>query len=426
MNEIIIIIALILLNGLFSMSEIALISARKSRLSTQAKEGSVGAQKALDLAENPDNFLSTVQIGITLIGILTGIFSGATIAQALSGMFSAMGISGTLAHTLAQAAIVIIVTYLTLVFGELLPKRIGMSKAERIASVMSRPMMCLARIMTPFVWLLSKSTALIFSLIGISGEEEKVTEEEIRSIVQEGKEDGVVLPVEQDLVERVFMMGDLNVDAIMTPRSELVWLDKNMTAEEVRSVLVNDLYEQYPVSDGTHDNLVGTVSLKQLILEVDNPDFSMEKIIAEPAYFYENMKVYKVMEQMREKQVSRGLVVDEFGTCIGIVTLRDIMEGLLGAMPEENEEPQIIRREHDEGWLVDGSCTMLDFLTYFGEEDSMTDADFNTVAGLCFHNMHHIPARGENFTWNGFMFEIVDVDHAKIDTILVKRIEGEL
>lgn len=422
MNEIIIIIALILLNGLFSMSEIALVSARKSRLTAKAKEGNHGAQKALDLAENPDNFLSTVQIGITLIGILTGIFSGATLAVSFSEVLKSIGLMDVYALTLAQAVIVIIVTYLTLVFGELLPKRIGMSKAEKIAGIMSRPMIWLSKIMSPFVWILSKSTSLLFSLFGIDDEEDKVTEEEIRSIVQEGKEDGVVQPVEQDIVERVFMMGDLNVDVIMTPRNDLVWLDTSMTAEDVRKVLITDLYEQYPVSDGEHDNLIGTVSLKQLILEINNPEFSLEKITVEPAYFYENMKVYRVMELMREKQVSRGVVVDEFGTCIGIVTLRDIMEGLLGAMPEENDEPQIIKREHDDGWLVDGSCTMLDFLTYFDEEDSMTDDDFNTVAGLCIHNLHHIPSRGENFTWNGFMFEVVDVDHAKIDTILVKKI----
>ena len=196
MNEIIIIIALILLNGLFSMSEIALVSARKSRLTAKAKEGNHGAQKALDLAENPDNFLSTVQIGITLIGILTGIFSGATLAVSFSEVLKSIGLMDVYALTLAQAVIVIIVTYLTLVFGELLPKRIGMSKAEKIAGIMSRPMIWLSKIMSPFVWILSKSTSLLFSLFGIDDEEDKVTEEEIRSIVQEGKEDGVVQPVE--------------------------------------------------------------------------------------------------------------------------------------------------------------------------------------------------------------------------------------
>ena len=417
-----IILALILLNGLFSMSEIALIYARKSRLSSDAKNGDKGAKKALDMAEQPDKFLSTVQIGITLIGILTGIFSGVTIATPLSHWLENIGVPTGYAMTIAQTAIVIIVTYLTLVFGELLPKRIGMSMAEKIAKIMSRPMNLLSKIVSPFVLLLSRSTSMLFKLMGLKDGKTKVTEEEIKFIVQEGAENGVVQPVEQDLVERVFMMGDLNVDSIMTQRNDLVWLDVSMNVGEVSKILSESLFDFYPVADGNLDKLLGVAALKQLVLYLNCPDFNIRNILTEPTYFYENTKVYKVMELMKEAHVSRGIVVDEFGTCIGIVTLKDIIEGLFGSMPEEHEEPQIIKRDNGDGWLVDGSCTMLNFLTYFDDEDKMVDEDFNTVAGLCINQFRHIPKRGEHFNWKRFCFEIVDVDHAKIDTILVNRI----
>lgn len=417
-----IILALILLNGLFSMSEIALIYARKSRLSSDAKNGDKGAKKALDMAEQPDKFLSTVQIGITLIGILTGIFSGVTIATPLSHWLENIGVPTGYAMTIAQTAIVIIVTYLTLVFGELLPKRIGMSMAEKIAKIMSRPMNLLSKIVSPFVLLLSRSTSMLFKLMGLKDGKTKVTEEEIKFIVQEGAENGVVQPVEQDLVERVFMMGDLNIDSIMTQRNDLVWLDVSMNVGEVSKILSESLFDFYPVADGNLDKLLGVAALKQLVLYLNCPDFNIRNILTEPTYFYENTKVYKVMELMKEAHVSRGIVVDEFGTCIGIVTLKDIIEGLFGSMPEEHEEPQIIKRDNGDGWLVDGSCTMLNFLTYFDDEDKMVDEDFNTVAGLCINQFRHIPKRGEHFNWKRFCFEIVDVDHAKIDTILVNRI----
>ena len=417
-----IILALILLNGLFSMSEIALIYARKSRLSSDAKNGDKGAKKALDMAEQPDKFLSTVQIGITLIGILTGIFSGVTIATPLSHWLENIGVPTGYAMTIAQTAIVIIVTYLTLVFGELLPKRIGMSMAEKIAKIMSRPMNLLSKIVSPFVLLLSRSTSMLFKLMELKDGKTKVTEEEIKFIVQEGAENGVVQPVEQDLVERVFMMGDLNIDSIMTQRNDLVWLDVSMNVGEVSKILSESLFDFYPVADGNLDKLLGVAALKQLVLYLNCPDFNIRNILTEPTYFYENTKVYKVMELMKEAHVSRGIVVDEFGTCIGIVTLKDIIEGLFGSMPEEHEEPQIIKRDNGDGWLVDGSCTMLNFLTYFDDEDKMVDEDFNTVAGLCINQFRHIPKRGEHFNWKRFCFEIVDVDHAKIDTILVNRI----
>ena len=260
MSEILIIIGLILLNGVFAMSEIALISARKSNLTTDAKKGNKSAQTALKLANEPDRFLSTVQIGITLIGILTGIYSGNTIAVIFGEWMKQIGVPEFYAFTIAQALIVIIVTYLTLIFGELVPKRIGLSVAEKAAKVVARPMYVLSVIASPFVWLLSKSTSVMFNLLGIKSSESKVTEEEIKSIIQEGTEGGEVQPMEQDIVERVFLMGDLKIDSIMTHKKDLVWLDVNNTADEVRAVLKQDLYEVYPIADGGLDHVLGIIT----------------------------------------------------------------------------------------------------------------------------------------------------------------------
>lgn len=419
MDEIIIIIGLIVLNGIFAMSEVALISARKSRLSSDAKKGSKSAKVALKLANDPDRFLSTVQIGITLIGILTGIYSGNRIASDLTETMISWGVSTTYAAALAQGVIVVIVTYLTIIFGELVPKRIGMSVAEKAAKVMARPMRVLATIALPFVWLLSKSTELIFNLLNIKEADNKVTEEEIKSIIEEGTEEGEVQPVEKDIMQRVFLLGDLKVSSIMTHKSDIVWLDMDMTADEVRAVVNENLFEFYPIADGDLDHVKGIVNLKDLVVHLSKPDFKLASLIHKPAYFHESMNVYKVLEQMKVQKISRGLVCDEFGVCTGIITLRDILEGLVGNVDDPGEEPDIIKRVNKEGWLVDGQCSLYDFLCYFKRSDLFETSEYHTLGGLILKELQHIPTSGETLDWNGFTFEVVDMDGARIDKVLV-------
>ena len=419
MDEIIIIIGLIVLNGIFAMSEVALISARKSRLSSDAKKGSKSAKVALKLANDPDRFLSTVQIGITLIGILTGIYSGNRIASDLTETMISWGVSTTYAAALAQGVIVVIVTYLTIIFGELVPKRIGMSVAEKAAKVMARPMRVLATIALPFVWLLSKSTELIFNLLNIKEADNKVTEEEIKSIIEEGTEEGEVQPVENDIMQRVFLLGDLKVSSIMTHKSDIVWLDMDMTADEVRAVVNENLFEFYPIADGDLDHVKGIVNLKDLVVHLSKPDFKLASLIHEPAYFHESMNVYKVLEQMKIQKISRGLVCDEFGVGTGIITLRDILEGLVGNVDDPGEEPDIIKRVNKEGWLVDGQCSLYDFLCYFKRSDLFETSEYHTLGGLILKELQHIPTSGETLDWNGFTFEVVDMDGARIDKVLV-------
>ena len=317
----------------------------------------------------------------------------------------------------------VIVTYLTLIFGELVPKRIGMSVAEKAAKVVARPMYYLSVIASPFVWLLSKSTSVMFGVLGIKSGENKVTEEEIKSIIQEGTEGGEVQPVEQDIVERVFLLGDLSVDSIMTHKSEIVWLDASMNAREVRQVLKKDLYEVYPIAEGDLDHVKGIITLKDLVLTLDRPDFNLNDLIRPATYFYENTNVYKVLEQMKAHNVSRGLICDEFGACIGIITLKDILEGLIGMVNDEpGNEPSIVPRKDGDGWLVDGRCTLYDFLTYFELEELYENADYTTLAGLIINQLGFIPASGERLTWKMFSFEVVDMDGARIDKVLVKKL----
>lgn len=428
MDEIIIILLLILVNGIFAMSEIAVIQARKTTLSNDEKKGSKGAKTALRLANDPDRFLSTVQIGITLIGILTGIYSGASLSGRFSDVFESFGMPERWAYPLAQGIIVIVVTYLTIIFGELVPKRIGMSVAERVSEIIARPMYVLSVIAGPFVWVLSKSTEAVVDLLGVKNAESKVTEEDIKSIVQEGKEDGEVQEVEQDIVERVFMLGDLTVDSIMTHRSDVVTLDVNMTNDELKEVLNGNLYEAYPLIDRGIDNILGVVLLKDLLFRLDDKTLKLKSIMHPAVYFYENMSVYKALEQMKEKRLTQAFICDEFGSFQGIITLRDILEGLVGTINEVNNDPEIVKRDDSESWLVDGQCSFYDFLSYFDKEDlyDSEQQDYNTLAGLIIEQMKHIPQAGERTDWNCFNFEIVDMDGARIDKVLVTmKEEGE-
>lgn len=420
--EILIILLLILLNGIFSMTEIALISARKSALAQEAKKGSSSARTALNLAEEPDKFLSTIQIGITLIGILTGIYSGEAFSGKLGDVFISWGMGASYAYPIAQVLIVVIVTYLTLVLGELVPKRVGMSNANKVAKVVAKPMKIISYIGAPFVWLLSKSTSGIVKILGIKSSETKVTEEEIKSMIQEGTEDGEVKEVEQDIVERVFSLGDRTVDSIMTNRKDMKWIDVDSTPEEISDIIKEDLFEVYPVAEDSLDDVIGVIYLKDLFGTLDSPDFNLKEIIRPVHWFHEYMDVFKVLQEMKDKHISYGLVYDEYGNCQGIVTQKDILEGLVGSIPDSHEDADIVERKEGDGWLIDGQCPFYDFLEYFEEEDLYDEEnDFNTVGGLLIDQLEHIPTTGETLKWNNFLFEIVDMDGARIDKIIVKR-----
>ncbi len=421
MYEIIIILVLILLNGIFSMSEIALISARKSRLAKEEKQGKKSAKVALNLAAEPDRFLSTIQIGITTIGILTGIYSGDVLAKNFAVILEQWGVSNKYADELSQVLLVVVITYLTLVLGELLPKRIGMAAAEKVATMVAVPMNFLSKLGAPFVWILSISTSGLIKLLRLSSSENKVTEEEIKMFVKEGAKEGEIQEVEQDIVERVFLLGDLKVKNIMTHRSDLTYMDISMTRAQVREVLAKELYELYPVVAGSLDNVKGAVKLKDLVLYIDSDEFNLNDVVHPVEYFFENMTVYKVLEQMRVKHISQALIVNEFGTCEGIITLKDILEGLVGEMSDSHEEPDIIICSDGNHWMLDGQCSFHDFLSYFELEDFIQDNHYDTIAGLILDKTDHIPSAGEEVSWNGFIFKIESMDRVRINRVLVTR-----
>lgn len=418
--EILIILGLIFLNGLLSMSEIAMVSSRKSRLDTTAKKGNKSAKTALKLIEEPDRFLSTIQIGITLIGILTGLYSGDKLAAGFATWLVQLGLAESHSLSAATGIIVVIVTYLTLILGELVPKYLGMNAPEKIAMIMARPMHLLSRIASPFVWLLSASTKAVVKLTGISSRDTKVTEEEIKAIIQEGTEDGEIQEVEQDIVEKVFNLGDRKIGSIMTHRNDLIWLNLDDPIEKICRIAKSHVYNVYPVARGELDKIAGVVYLKDLFKESGTPGFQLEEILQPAQYFPENQSVYNALAHLKNSHTKYGLVTDEFGSIQGIVTLKDIVNVLLGEITETHEEPEIIARE-DGSWLVDGQCSFYEFLDYLHLEDFYEEYHYNTLSGLILDLLEHIPNTGEKFSWQGLEFEIVDMDGARIDKVLVRR-----
>ncbi|MDR0546039.1 MAG: hemolysin family protein [Dysgonamonadaceae bacterium] len=421
--EILIIFLLILLNGLFSMSEMAVISSRKAILKNEADKGNKAAQRALNLSNQPNHFLSTVQVGITLIGILTGLYSGDVLTSKLAPVFETWGMETKFAYNLAQVAIVIAVTYFSIVFGELVPKRIGLSAAEKIAKAVTGPMNGLSIIAKPFVWILSKTTSILVKMLKLNEEDPKVTEEEIKSMIREGAEDGEVQQVEQDIMERVFSLGDRDLSSILTPRPDIEWIDIEMTKDEIKELITKNPYSKYPVGKEDLDHVEGIIYVQDLFSAIDAPNFDIRNIMRPVQYLYEYMEVYSALEHMKISHNHLALITDEFGTVQGIVTLKDIMEAIVGEIPEAHEEPDIIQRP-DSSYLVDGQCPFYNFLSYFKQSD-LYDADneYNTIGGLILEELGHIPRSGETVEWENFKLEIIDMDGARIDKVLVSLIE---
>lgn len=420
--EIVIIVVLILINGFLSMSEMAVVSARKSKLEIEHKQGNKKASNALELSDNPDNFFSTLQIGITLIGILTGLFSGeafaANLAEVLSKCFPAIT---AYSFVISKTIIVILVTYLTLVFGELFPKRLGLSKAESIAKLIARPMMLLSKICYPLVWVLAKSSSFVASLFGLNKTKDApVTEEEIKNMIKESLEDGEIEEVEHDIVERAFNLSDRKISSIMTHRSEIIFLDINESKDCLQKKIEANVYNTYPVVDGNIDNIVGFVHLKHLFTNINKDNFDLKRILSKVSYFPESINVYDALEQFKRNRIKSGLIIDEFGSVVGIVSLKDIMEALVGEMLEENETGDIIKRD-DNSYIIDGRYSFYDFLAYFDKEDLLSDdTSFNTISGLIINTIHEIPHEGQKLEWENFIIEIMDMDGVRIDKVLVQ------
>ncbi|MDD2575957.1 MAG: hemolysin family protein [Bacteroidales bacterium] len=417
--EIIIILVLIFVNGIFSMAEIAVVSSRKSKLESLTKKGDQKAKKILKIAEKPEYFLSTVQIAITAIGLVTGLYSGKSLSLPLSNILTDLGF-GLSSMWFANILVVILVTYFTLVLGELLPKKIGLNNPEKVAGFIISPMNFITKLTYPFVVVLSKSTLFLLKIFRIKKNEDSIiTEDEIKQIINESTEDGEIQEVEQDIVERVFSLGDRDVSSLMTHRIDFEWFDVDDGQLQIKKKLENHIHYIYPVADKSLDNIIGVVFLKDMIKMREG---SIRNIVKEPQFLPESSSAYHALEVFKEKKISYALIIDEFGLIIGMVTMNDILESLIGSAEEigVSDEYQMIKRE-DGTWLVDGQYPFFDFLSYFEIENKYQELDYNTLSGLILDLTGKIPKEGEKIYWELFCFEIVDMDIARIDKILVTK-----
>lgn len=406
------------------MSEIALISARKNRLENAAKKGNSSAKAALELANSPNKFLSTVQIGITLIGILTGIFSGDKITTDVQMFVEGFASLKPYADSIAVGIVVVIITFFSLVLGELVPKRIGLNHPEAIAKTVALPMKVISVITAPFIWLLTVSTEFLLKVLMIKPSAEgKVTEEEIKAIIKEGTEGGEVQEIEQDIVERVFHIGDRKVNSLMTHRKAVVFLPLSANKEQVRNIMLKELHSIYPVYGDNYDDIVGVVNLKNIFANIEQDNFNLSEIMIDAPFIMEQTTAYKALENFKQSGIHYAFVSDEYGVFQGIITLNDILEALVGdASDFYKEDFQLVARE-DGTWLVDGHYSLHDFLTYFELDELINDYEVTTVSGLIMTELSYIPKQGEKLIWNQFELEVIDMDGVKIDKVMVKSLQ---
>lgn len=429
-TEIIIILVLIILNGVLSASEIAIVSSRKARLQA-ASNNNHGAKRALKLKEKPNQFLSTVQIGITLIGILTGFFSGGSISTYLAGLLQTIPILSPYSQSISVLLVVICITYLSLVIGELVPKRIGMAIPEKYASIVAIPMDTLSKIVKPFVWVLSISTDFIVKMLNIKVSKNTVTEEEIKALVDEGVDSGIIENFEHDMVDRILNIGDKRAINMMVHRSDIAFLDLEDSIEEIKAYILKNEHTEYPVCDGNFDFIKGIVSTKTILKAIlKEGSINLEKLIQPIPFVNENSSIYAVLEVLKSGKVLQAVVVDEYGSPQGIITIKDIMSGLVGGFEENssNSRSKLFRQREDGSFIIEGRYQLDDFFEKFeiglSEEDEEEIGNITTVAGLVFLLLDHIPMEGEIVKYKGFTFEVIDMDGNRIDKIALTKISN--
>lgn len=421
---IIIIIILIILNGILSMSELAVVSSRKGKLQKMINEGKKHAQTVIDLNENPNQFLSTIQIGITLIGVLTGAFGGATLSTPLANVISPYV---PYAESISVLIVVIVTTYLSLVIGELVPKRIALNSPERVAVKVAKSMKILSKICKPFVIILSKSTNAVLTILRINHKEDtSITEEEIELMIEESRVEGNIEKEEEDIIKRVFKLDEQKVDMIMTPRSEIIWIDLDDSPEENKKKIIESKRSIFPIAKGELDDFMGVVQSKDILAVLfENKEMNLEKIVKNPIVVPENLESLELLKQYKENKeyVHMALIVDEFGSVSGLITLNDLLEGIVGDIPgiDETDDP-IATQRADGTWLIDGRYQIDRFKELFDYSEEFPDEkedNFTTIAGFILSFCGKIPEEGEEFIWDRFSFEIADMDGNKIDKLLI-------
>lgn len=427
--EILIIFLLVIANGIFAMSEMAIVSARKVRLQQLASQGNAKARVALELADAPNRFLSTVQIGITLIGILAGAFGGATLSNTLAIALNRIPMLAPYSQAISFGVVVVGITYLSLILGELVPKRLALNNPERIAATMAVPMRTLAAIASPVVHLLSASTDLVLRVLGIQpSSEPQVTEEEIRVLIEQGTEAGTFEAAEQDMVERVFRLGDRPVSALMTPRPDIVWLDLEDTPEENRQKILDSCHSRFPVCQEGLDNVLGISHVTDMLERcLSGQALDLTVSLRQPIFVPESTRGLKILELFKQTGIHMALVVDEYGVIQGLVTLNDIMVEIVGDVPNAGdlEEPMAVQRE-DGSWLLDGMLSVDEFFKIFDIEEIPKEhrGSYQTLGGFVITHLGRIPSAADHFEWEFLRFEVMDMDGNRVDKVLVTPQEG--
>jgi putative hemolysin len=408
------------------MSEIAVVAARKVRLQQRADEGDERARAALELAHDPEKFLSTVQFGITLVGVLAGAYGGARLAEPLAVPIASVPELAPYAENIALGAVVTVITVLSLILGELVPKRIGLNNPEAIASWVARPMMVLARIGGPIVRLLTATTNLVFRLFGIKGEAEpNLTEDEIKALISQGAETGAVGVTEENIVQRVFELGDQRVAAIMTPRPDIEWIDVDASEEELREFLASHSHTQFVVCHGNLDEVLGIVRSADLLpLAFRGARIDLRALTREALFVPDSMPAVQLLESFRGSHKHVALVMDEYGAVEGLVTVTDLLTAIVGDIPSDPGEAQGLFVSRADGtWLVDGSAPMEEVLERFGL-DALPEEEagaYHTIGGFVMARLGRVPRAADQFDWGGMKFEVVDMDGRRIDKVLVTR-----
>jgi putative hemolysin len=423
--EIFLILFLIVLNGLFALSELALVSARKARLEQLADEGDARARIALELAEAPNSFLSTIQIGITFIGILAGAFGGATLAELLDPYIAAFPLLAPYSEGISVTAVVVCITYVSLIIGELAPKRLALNNPERLARLVAPPIQKLTRLTHPLVLLLGGSTNLLLRLFRVRPSSEPgVTEEEIKLLINKGTRAGIFQEFEQETIERVFRLADRRVAVFMTPRANVVWLDLNDSEEETKRKIALHKFSFFPVAREALDDVVGVVRAKELLsLTMEGQPFNLQAICRKPLFVWESTPAVKVLELFKKSGTHIALVVDEYGAIHGLVTFDDILRSVFEDVEDAPEgEKEIVERE-DGSWLISGSLPLDEFLDYIdaGKLSEEERTGMHTVAGFVMEKIGAVPTEGQYFVWRGLRFEVVDMDGRRVDKILMSR-----
>lgn len=422
-----ILFVLVVFNGLLAMSELAVVSSRRARLENLAGKGNRGARDALQLIADPGRFLSSVQIGITLVGILAGAFGGATLAERLGRWLDTLPGVAPNGENIGFVVVVIGVTYLTLIVGELVPKRIALAIPERIAIRVARPMKLLAQATSPAVWLLKVSTEAVLTALGLRNvRRQPITEDELKSIIEEGTQAGVFVPEERQMIEGVLRLADRQVRGVMTPRTELFWIDADATPESIAGLLRETQHSRILVCDGTVDHPIGIAHAKDLSSAIAGGGrIDVRRLMSPPLIVPESMPVLRLLDRFRRDRIHAAVAVDEYGTTQGIVTPTDILEAIAGALPEQGEAAEPIFVVRDDGsWLVDGMMPLDEFEDRTGIRDMEGDGSFHTIAGFVLHELGHLPTTGECFQYRNFRFEVLDLDGRRIDKIAVYPLQN--